>query len=1549
MYHLMYKSRRFILVLLASAGLTVLLLLLTKFSAQNIQAAPAAVTVELVTTGDARIQGGSPDVNFSSGYLYLATLNGHFVFTQFDLLALPADATIDTAELQLNFTSILTGPNDVEVGRALDPWDETTLTWNNQPGITWGGPVQTVSANGIYSWDVTQLVAQWQDGTVPNYGFALRGNGGSQVVADSKETGGPPPTLVVTYSVPPPEGARPDLGDAPDSSNHLGLNNTAYNVGGVLGRFPTVWDVPAGQVAGPRHDNLTGEGILGDYLSSEIEADIGPDQDGANNILDGGADNANNDRGDDGWRNRNIKFFDCRKQTLTIRVTKAPAATLDTMYLNVWFDGNRDGDWADIASCEDPNGGPAQASYEWIVQDYIVDMTAIPAGGYLDIPVNTERVLNSTPGKPHWMRFTLSEERTVQPPGGGYPDGRGPHPDGALGSYQFGETEDVFQLPPPPGEDGTLVLEKQVLNASSPVDYAGTVTYKIRLRHEGGTQPIEAEIRDEVVYPQHVLPQLTGSGTLVVVDVTSPTGGASPLQANLTSDFSTSSFKEIVSWQGTLAPNSEVVLSFDVHVHPFCGVLQQTETIHNVAQARPIGGSEITAEASFTAQCPGYSTDDVIIRWDDPISHTIDLSDYKDIVTNASVQNQHPITITLALTGELETNVPNLGVVELPGVRKITLGPNETQTIDFALPLSDLVTGELALPEEFSAVGRLNYCFVVDGPYTFDGQNPGCPDAQLYPNLVGQGDPITITVRPNDLGDAPDSTNHFAVAMTAYPGVPATFPTVFDPAAGLPQGPKHLHPRPLHLGQQVSREAEADVGPDADPLNNIEPPANNPDNDRFDDGVNPNLWALTNCQTTTIPVQVFISPQAVNWFQQQEKLAYLNVWLDANRDGDWADGFNCGVNQAEVEHIVIDYPVDVVALGMGLQVINVPTGLVPWPAQWADQPFWARVTLSEEKSNQTLLFGGISYSDGRGWATPFRTGETEDYLAFPQGAGDAGPDVAVELAGQADWDLTQQPGNLAAPAAVNATEQIRFKINYANLGSRPADGAVLTFQIPTELQGLQPAVLQAPGIPAADITHDNDHISFLLPYLEQENLHIVLGWERDAGSGQPDTYSASAEVTLNGDVDLSNNQAMTTVTTTPPAPTIAARVADDQGWGRAETSCRSDIELGILGIPGQAVTIFVDGQAVDTALLGEEPVYYPLQNLSQGPHHIEAYYSAWLTAVPNLLSPRDAASGLATGVIINVDPSLPIDPLSLSFTDSQGHSYHPPTLGWSWGATQTGTFLKAGETYKVGLDSCSDELNQRVEMIIAVLIGLLRDDDGDGRYTGTFTYNPAPPTATAAATGDTLSFRVINGGVEQSFGMAVEPLVSGTVRDAFSSQPLAGAAVTVADGTSNTMLAFSPWPDAALGQSNPQITGADGGYSFNVPGGLNRLEVLLAGFQPYRSWNVYSPNGLLAEDVALTPELGGTAVSTIHITDNGFDPAILTVPPGSIIEWINASLNEHTATGISGDSGALSSGQSYRTRLDTPGNHSYTDNANPLNTATIIVEESRIFLPIVIR
>ncbi|HEY6557980.1 MAG TPA: DNRLRE domain-containing protein [Polyangiaceae bacterium] len=564
------------------------------------QALVTPTTADMVSIQDARIQAGSPTANFGSAQLWINTEAGHYSLVEFDTSVLPADAQIQSAELVLRFTGHYAGERSVEVGRVTTDWSETTVTWNTQPTITWGGPQATVSGEAAADirFNVKSIVSAWQAGSAPNEGFALRGVGnGPGKIFHSKDTSEQyAPRLVVTYTRPvdTPD-PRTDLGDAPDSTNHHGVVNTAYV--GVPGQFPTVWNM-ANQPAGPRHVNASLEGFLGNFVSREIEADQGSDQDGPNNILRNAAgvvsDVADEDRGDDGWRNPNIRFFNCQEQTLRVRVSKAATAQRATMYLNVFFDGVRDGDWNDTAACQPPSGGPAQASYEWIVQNQIVDMTSIPAGGFRDFDINTVRVLNATQGMPHWMRFMLSEEPAVQPPAGGLPDGRGPHPASPLGSYRFGETEDVFQLPPPPGVPGTLVLEKKVVGAPATVAQGGTVKYRIKLRHEGGTAPAQATIDDLFSLPLSELHLLSMPG------VSSMTGGVAPLFALPRVEQG----KHGVRWNGVIAPDSEVTIDFNVHAHVGCFAFQASKSVRNVATAIS-GTQQRSAEASFLADCPG--------------------------------------------------------------------------------------------------------------------------------------------------------------------------------------------------------------------------------------------------------------------------------------------------------------------------------------------------------------------------------------------------------------------------------------------------------------------------------------------------------------------------------------------------------------------------------------------------------------------------------------------------------------------------------------------------------------------------------------------------------------------------------------------------------------------------------------------------------------------------------------------------------------------------------------------------------------------------------
>ncbi len=1568
MLYRMFDWERIATILLVAMLLLAALLPVVPLQAAPLPA-PTAITVELTAIDDAgATQRGDPDTPHGSVYLVLSKDGpGNYDnnFVQFDLAVLPANVIIDAAAVRLHIFAFGGPALDVEVNRVDAPWEESTLTWNSQPAVTGGGPVQPIAAIGDVSWPVTLLVQAWHAGAQPNHGVMLRGlnSNGAFVGADSKETNpAHAPTLVITYRLLADEGPRPDLGDAPDNSNHHGINNTAYV--GVNGNFPTVWEgTAAGQPAGPRHNNQSGEGWLGDFLSREAEADVGPDQDGPNNILRNAAgligDVADNDRGDDGWRNRNIKFFDCRRQTLEMRISKAANATRNTMYLNVWFDGNRDGDWSDLGPCQPDEEEPAQASYEWIVQNYIIDMTAIAAGGALDFSINTGKVLNATEGQRHWMRFTLSEVPAAQP-GADLADGRGPHPGSALGSYQFGETEDVLQRPPLPGEDGVLELQKRVITDGEPVEWVDFVTYQILLRHNGGSQPIQAKIRDELPYPLIVYPTIDATGIQSVI-VESATGGAAPLQATL--DFMPPSAgnppRQVVKWQGVLAPNAEVKLTFQVRVINFCPPNQQTATITNLAQARPHNGAIITAEASFAAKCLGYDEDNIQIDLE-PIENPIDPQDWTQFPWQGTVWNKHPYSVTLGFFQQPAINGVAASAATQPRfLDRVTLAPDQKLLVDLDLRMASEITDELTLADDDSLIGKVIFCILP-------GDDNRCADAAIYPQLVGEVPLHPFQLRPNDLGDAPDSSNHAGVPMAAYAGVPALFPTVFDPITGLPEGPRHSRPRPFHLGQRVSLEAEADIGPDQDPLNNIEPAANDPDNDRRDDGTNLALWNLNHCQTTNLPVQVAITPQAVNYFQGLGTSGYLNIWIDSNRNGAWAEVAQCG-QQPAPEHIVIDFPVNVVGLGAGLHLLNVPTGLVPW--QTTDKPAWVRITLSELPANKTLTAAGLNYGDGRGYPNPFKTGETEDYLYKPAGAEGAGPDIAVHLGGRSR-KVTSQDGALqaAAVAKLGNFEIQDFRIDYANLGSQTATGSVLTFTKPQQLRDLEIILLRAPGISSQNMVDSGAEIEFTLPDLQPGDAGtITLGWYgcitcTVAASNISAEYTANVVATLAGDADSSNNQSSTTLRGLLSSPLIGAFMdyTDDACMdrivtGRAVTN-RTTLQLRGQAEPNQIIAILIGLVQVATVNSDANGDFVYTANLGQGLHRITARYATVAAAAVAIVSPRDASSGLA----LLVNPGLPYDPISLCFADSSGRAFSLPTLGYSFGATQTGSFLRSGETYTVSVNASGGDPNQDIKVTFGGnLIASLMDENGDGTYRG-LVIMPDPGVVHSARVDVAAQLGLIvgRGTTESSFSTEVTSATDGVITDRNTGQPVVGASVALlaANTTDSARTFFSGWATLYTGQPNPQTTGPEGKYSYYAAEGFYRLDVVRSSYQPYRSADLDASESPLAQPIALTPEIAGAATQTIYVDEHGFSPAVVTVLPGAVIEWINMGLEEHSVTGSLWDSGLLAPGASYKVQLTAEGTLPYRDSQDALTRGTLIVgvgeqpaSSNQLFLPIVTR
>jgi hypothetical protein len=229
-----------------------------------------------------------------------------------------------------------------------------------------------------------------------------------------------------------------------------------------------------------------------------------------------------------------------------------------------------------------------------------------------------------------------------------------------------------------------------------------------------------------------------------------------------------------------------------------------------------------------------------------------------------------------------------------------------------------------------------------------------------------------------DLGDAPDSTNNFGDIMTAYPTqgllqvlVHANYPTVYNDGSGTgPYGPVHLNAQAVaFLGKKITRETEADTGPDEDGVNNIRPPADRADLDLGDDGV---VFPLNmpNCGYTTMDYIVnVVNPGTDLW---------VNVWLDWNRDGDWDDTLDCSrgpVPEWAVQNqFLFNRPA-------GLNQITSPAFLC-WHPENGREDIWMRITLSGQPyrggSNP-----GVKGNAGSGPQAKYAIGETEDYHFTP--------------------------------------------------------------------------------------------------------------------------------------------------------------------------------------------------------------------------------------------------------------------------------------------------------------------------------------------------------------------------------------------------------------------------------------------------------------------------------------------------------------------------------------------------------------------------------------
>jgi hypothetical protein len=248
---------------------------------------------------------------------------------------------------------------------------------------------------------------------------------------------------------------KPDLGDAPDSTNNADKTMGAYpSKPSVQARFPTVFDDGSGTGPyGPLHVNDEPVAYLGKSITAETEADTGIDEDPENNITPS-ANRADRDGGDDGVVTP-LNLPHCGWASIEYEVTIIDPDV--ELWVNVWLDFNRDGDWDDIVDC------PAGSAPEWAVQNqYLYNL---PAGLH---KITTPGFLSSHPldgPERIWMRITLSEQSWK---GGSNPNAVGNAGSGPSTKYEIGETEDYFFTP-----DTTVVVECPVcedLNEDGVID-----------------------------------------------------------------------------------------------------------------------------------------------------------------------------------------------------------------------------------------------------------------------------------------------------------------------------------------------------------------------------------------------------------------------------------------------------------------------------------------------------------------------------------------------------------------------------------------------------------------------------------------------------------------------------------------------------------------------------------------------------------------------------------------------------------------------------------------------------------------------------------------------------------------------------------------------------------------------------------------------------------------------------------------------------------------------------------------------------------------------
>ncbi len=171
----------------------------------------AAQSAVLVSIADADVNEAKPNKNYGSGKLMVVNSDAggnRRVYLRFDLSAIPVNSTVQSATLSI---CVLTAPKTArayETHRVTEDWNETSVTWNDQPVTepASGSSTSIPTSPGCVTWSVETDVQAWVSNSATNYGWRV--NDGAENASKSVQTkfrtreNSSGPTLSVTYSEP---------------------------------------------------------------------------------------------------------------------------------------------------------------------------------------------------------------------------------------------------------------------------------------------------------------------------------------------------------------------------------------------------------------------------------------------------------------------------------------------------------------------------------------------------------------------------------------------------------------------------------------------------------------------------------------------------------------------------------------------------------------------------------------------------------------------------------------------------------------------------------------------------------------------------------------------------------------------------------------------------------------------------------------------------------------------------------------------------------------------------------------------------------------------------------------------------------------------------------------------------------------------------------------------------------------------------------------------------------------------------------------------------